>query len=57
MRKPALTTEEKGKLIGQIMQSLKNEAFLIGKHFDESIFFSLAFKTDKELINIKNLTV
>ena len=53
--KTKMTDEQKGKLISQIMGALKEQAFLLGKHFDEKIFFDLIFKTDDELLRIKRL--
>ena len=53
--KAKMTDEQKGKLISQIMGALKEQAFLLGKHFDEGIFFNLIFKTDEELLRIKGL--
>ena len=51
-----MSEQEKGILINSIIGVLKNQAFLQGKHFDGGdIFFSLAFKSDKELKQIKNL--
>lgn len=51
-----LSEKEKGILINQIIGALKSEAFLLKKHFDGGdTFFSLAFKTDKELLKIKGL--
>ena len=53
--KKKMTDEQKGKLISHIMGALKEQAFLLGKHFDEKIFFDLIFKTDDELLRIKRL--
>ena len=50
-----MTTQEKGKVIAEIMVALKDQAFLLGKEFDSGIFFDLIFKSDKEIIKIKNL--
>ena len=54
-RNEIMTTQEKGKVIADIMVALKNQAFLLGKEFDSGIFFDLIFKSDKEIIKIKNL--
>jgi len=50
-----MTTQQKGKIIADIMVELKNQAFFLGKKFDEGMFFDLCFKTDKELLRIKKL--
>ncbi len=55
MKAPKLTTEEKKEIISQIMSTLKNQAFLLGRQFDAGIFFSLIFMADKELLNTKKL--
>lgn len=52
-----LTTEEKGNLIGRIVQQLKISA-MANERYDfcaGSVFFSLAFKTDAELKQIASL--
>jgi len=54
-RNEIMTTQEKGKVIAEIMVALKDQAFLLGKEFDSGIFFDLIFKSDKEIIKIKNL--
>jgi len=44
-----MSTEEKGKVIGAIITELQ----LSGRDFDEGdTFFSLCFKSDKELMHI-----
>lgn len=53
--KTKMTDEQKGKLISQIMEVMKTQAFLAGKDFDGGIFFNLIFKTDGELLRIKRL--
>jgi hypothetical protein len=50
-----MTTQEKGKVISEIMVALKEQAFLLGKEFDAGIFFDLIFKSDQEIIKIKKL--
>lgn len=50
-----LSDEQKGKIISSIMGELKNQAYLLGKHFDEGIFFNLIFKSDDELLRIKKM--
>jgi hypothetical protein len=50
-----MTTQEKGKVIADIMVALKDQSFLLGKEFDSGIFFDLIFKSDKEIIKIKKL--
>ena len=51
-----MSIEEKGKLVNSIIGVLKEQAFLHGKHFDGGdTFFSLIFKSDKELNQIKSL--
>ena len=50
-----METKEKGELIASIMVRLKEQAYLLGKIFDEGIFFDLIFKTDSELLKIKSL--
>lgn len=52
-----MNTDTKGKLIGQIVQQLKISAFA---HKDVNFcegdtFFSLCFKSDKELMKIAKL--
>jgi hypothetical protein len=63
MDKMMLSTEQKGKLIGSICFELKNKSDQIvasgnNNHvpFDYGdTFFSLAFKTDKEILKIAKL--
>jgi hypothetical protein len=51
-----MTTEQKGKMIGQIISHMKFHARQNKKFFDEGdTFFALAFKTDAELKNIARL--
>ena len=52
-----MTTEEKGKLIGQILQELKISAFANNDHgyCEGKTFFALAFKSDDELIKTAKL--
>jgi hypothetical protein len=50
-----MTNEQKKLMIEQIMLTLKDQAYLLGKNFDAGIFFNLIFMTDKELIKIKKL--
>lgn len=47
--------EQKGKLISRIMEALKSQAIVLGKSFDEGIFFNLIFKTDQELLKIAKM--
>ena len=54
-RNEIMTTQEKGKVIADIMVALKDQSFLLGKEFDSGIFFDLIFKSDKEIMKIKNL--
>lgn len=42
----------KAKLIENIMLELKMRAILENRHFDESVFFKLAFMEEKQLKNI-----
>jgi len=55
MKNIKLTTEQKRDIIGFIIDTLKQQAFLLGKKFDDSIFFNLAFMDDKELLKFKKL--
>lgn len=50
-----MSTNEKGELIASIMVRLKEQAYLLGKNFNEGIFFDLIFMTDSELFKIKLL--
>lgn len=51
-----MTKQQKGQLIGIIVTTLGFQAKNLKKQFDEGdIFFSLAFKTDKELLRIAKL--
>jgi hypothetical protein len=48
-----MTTEQKKEMIWKIIEALKSQAILLNKQFDAGdTFFSLAFKTDKELKKI-----
>ena len=52
-----MNAKQKGELIGSIISHLRFSAKEQKKQFDEGdIFFSLCFKTDKELLNIAKLT-
>jgi len=55
MAAKALTTEQKKVIIENVMITLKNQAILLNRRFDEGIFFSLAFMTDRELLKTKRL--
>lgn len=48
----ALSDSIKAKVIEQIMIQIKIAAFTSEKTFDESVFFSLAFRSDRELKSI-----
>jgi len=52
-----MDAEAKGKLIGDIVRELKLKALEVGdaSFCEGDTFFSLAFKTDKELIKIAKL--
>lgn len=51
-----MNDKEKGKLIGKIVEALRNEAMATNRPFDEGdMFFSLAFRTDEELMTIAKL--
>lgn len=51
-----MTDQQKGSLMNEIIGVMKGQAQLQNKHFDGgSVFFSLAFKTDKELKRIAKL--
>jgi hypothetical protein len=50
-----MKTEQKMKLISQIMEVMKRQAFLAGKPFYEGIYLYLIFKTDDKLLRIKGL--
>jgi hypothetical protein len=51
-----MTTQKKGEIIDQIMTALKNQAISLDKKFNgPDVFFGLLFKSDQELIKIKNL--
>lgn len=52
-----MNTETKGKLIGVIVRELKFKALEVGdsSFCEGDTFFSLAFKTEKELIKIARL--
>ena len=50
MKAQKLNDAQKGKLIAQIMTELKLAAFSAGRQFDESVFFNLAFMSDKDLL-------
>ena len=48
-----MTTEQKKDIIWKIIETLKSQAILHNKQFDAGdTFFSLAFKSDKELKKI-----
>ena len=52
----AMTIEQKGKMISQIISHLKFHSRQNKKFFDEGdTFFALAFKSDAELKNITSL--
>jgi len=56
MKNQKLTLEQKGKIINQIIGQMKINQLTYKKHIDfGDMFFSLAFKSDKELIKIYNL--
>lgn len=52
-----MNTSEKSKLISQIVAELKIAAFTAKDYSfcEGDVFFSLAFKTDKELLTISKL--
>lgn len=52
-----MNSETKGKLIGTIVKELKLKALEVndGSFCEGDTFFSLAFKTDNELIKIARL--
>ena len=53
-----MTTQEKGKIIGEIIAAMRSAAHHLGKPFDEGdMFFSLAFKSGKELKKIHGLAL
>ena len=48
-----MTDQEKGELIGAIIEQLRQAAKKADKHFDAGdVFFSLAFKADSQLKQI-----
>ena len=52
-----MTTEQKRDLIANILSTLKEQAFLLNKHFDyANTFFGLIFMSDKELKKIAALS-
>lgn len=53
-----MTIDQKGKLIGTLMRTLKTTAKLQDKAFDEGdTWFALAFKSDAELERIARLVL
>lgn len=55
-KKPAMTTEQRGKLISQIVFELRLAAENGGADFCEGdTFFSLAFRTDEQLHTVAKL--
>jgi hypothetical protein len=51
------TTEQKSRLIGCIISTLRFHAYSQKKQFDEGdVFLSLCFKSDNELQNIAHLS-
>ena len=52
-----MNTEAKGKLIATIVRELKFKALEVGdcSFCEGDTFFSLAFKTDDDLVSIANL--
>lgn len=54
-RKDYMNEEQKGKFISKIMETLKSQAIVLGKRFDEGIFFDLIFMSDAELLRVKSL--
>ena len=53
--KAGMSDKEKGNTITQIMVRMKQAALAENKHFDEGIFFDLAFMSDEELLRISKL--
>jgi hypothetical protein len=53
-----LTVEQKGKMIGEIIESLRRTAIQLKKPFCEgTTFFDLAFMSDVNLTKIHKLSV
>ncbi len=52
-----MNIEQKGKMIGEIVRELRLKAMEVGDHSfcEGDTFFSLAFKTDEDLLKIAKL--
>jgi hypothetical protein len=50
-----MSDTQRSKIIGEVMAALKSAAILEGKAFDDGVWFTLAFMSDKSLLKTAKL--